>query len=238
MNPCSTPTKGKHECGGRRRDQQFSQKQREVGLWSHILWRYRGFLWFGEEDLQQAKEQYPSIVLEAQQLLGYGADKEGWPWVSASWSKLNNATDIVDVKYGGSGYTVVWLFHQSSCHHNYINFLVILSKILVKDGGTRRVWVTNDHRPWQWDSKGLRTTLRECGIKMTCILSYQTMTASWREDYSRTTPQWLRLLCLLFTKILHVYRKSVPSSKSILLSTHKRYSIETSTILNPLTQYQ
>ena len=66
---------------------------------------------FGEEDLQQAKEPYPSIVLEAWRLLQYGADEEGCWTGECFMEKVKNVADIVDVKYGGSGYIVVWLFH-------------------------------------------------------------------------------------------------------------------------------
>ena len=53
------------------------------------------------------------------QLLEYGAEKEGY-WTGDRFMKqVENAANIVDIKYDKDNYTVVWLFDQSSCHRKF-----------------------------------------------------------------------------------------------------------------------
>ena len=85
--------------------------------------------------------------------------------------QVENAADIADVKYGAT-HTIVWLFDQSSCHKKFDDLALQANKILVKDGGCRRVrdtvwagctqttYMVNDDS----SAKGLRTILRERGI--------------------------------------------------------------------------
>ena len=52
--------------------------------------------------------------------------------------QIRNAANIADVKYGAT-HTIVWLFDQSSCHRMFDDLALQSSKILVKNGGPRRV---------------------------------------------------------------------------------------------------
>ena len=53
--------------------------------------------------------------------------------------QIENAANIVDVKYDMDNYTVVWLFDQSSCRRKFDEKALVAKNILVKDGGPRRM---------------------------------------------------------------------------------------------------
>ena len=78
--------------------------------------------------------------------------------------QMENAADIANVKYEAT-HTIVWLFDQSSCHKTYADYVLQASKILVKDGGPRRVrdtiWGGNPQSMVNLDgtAKGLRMIL-------------------------------------------------------------------------------
>ena len=80
-----------------------------------------------------------ALFPEARRLLEYGADKEGYWMGERFMDQVKNAADIVDVNYGGDGYTVVWLFYQSRCHRKFSDDALQAKNILVKDGGPWRV---------------------------------------------------------------------------------------------------
>ena len=85
-------------------------------------------------EFESAKEQYPSIEPNAQCLLEYGAEKEGY-WTSDRFmEQVRCAADFADIKYGRT-HTIVWLFYQSSCHPKFHELALQASKILVNDGG-------------------------------------------------------------------------------------------------------
>ena len=103
--------------------------------------------------------------------------------------QIRNAADIADVKYGAT-HTIVWLFDQSSCHKKFDELALQSSKILVKDGGPRRVrdtvWggkpqsMVND----DGSAKGLRTILRERGINTVTMKADDMRTVlSYHEDF-------------------------------------------------------
>ena len=85
--------------------------------------------------------------------------------------------DIADIKYEGDRYTVVWLFVQSSCHRKFDERALQAKNILVKDGGPQRVrdtvWGRQSQSMVNEDGtvKGLRTILRERGIKTERMLA-------------------------------------------------------------------
>jgi hypothetical protein len=105
---------------------------------SDFVEEYGGYLKLSPEELDDAKSKYPNIEIAARRLLEYGAEKEGY-WTSDSFmGQIRNAANIADVKYGAT-HTIVWLFDQSSCHRKFDDLALQSSKILVKDGGPRRV---------------------------------------------------------------------------------------------------
>ena len=106
---------------------------------SDFVEEHGGFLRLSDKEFLHAKERYPSIVPEARRLLEYGADKEGYWTGERFMDQVKNAASIADIKYGGSGYTVVWLFDQSSCHRKFSDDALQAKNILVKDGGPQRV---------------------------------------------------------------------------------------------------
>ena len=122
------------------------------------------------EELESAKEQYPSIDPNARRLLEYGAEKEGYWTGERFMEQIRNAANIADIKYGFS-HTIVWLLDQSSCHCKFDELSLQASKILVKDGGSRRVrdtvWAGRPQSMVNPDgsAKGLRSILLERGIK-------------------------------------------------------------------------
>ena len=81
------------------------------------------------------------------------------------------AADIAETRYDdATTHTLVWLFDQSSRHRKMDELALVSSKVLVKDGGPRRVRETT----WAGQpqpmvngggmTKGLTTILRERGI--------------------------------------------------------------------------
>ena len=148
---------------------------------SDFVEEHGGYLKLSPVELVQAKRTYPNIQPAARRLLEYGAEREGY-WTSDRFmEQINNAADIADIKYGAT-HTIVWLFDQSSCHKKYDNHALQASKILVKDGGLRRVrdtvWGGKPQSMVNPDgtAKGLRTILRERGIN----------TANMKADDMRT----------------------------------------------------
>ena len=136
---------------------------------SDFVEEHGGYLRLTPEELESAKEEYPSVDPNAQRFLEYGAEKEGY-WTSERFmEQIQNAANIADIKYGCS-YTIVWLFDQSSCHRKFDELSLQASKILVKDGGSRRVrdtvWAGRPHSMVNagGSAKGLRTILLERGI--------------------------------------------------------------------------
>ncbi len=61
-----------------------------------------GFLRLTYEQYEQAKVNYPSIRLQARELLEYGEGKEGY-WTSEKWNKLSRSLtqSIPEAKDGG-----------------------------------------------------------------------------------------------------------------------------------------
>ena len=125
--------------------------------------------------------------------LEYGAERNGY-W-TGEWFlnqlhlALHLACDIADVKYPNDKYTLIWLFDQSSCHKKF-NDDALVSKILVKDGGPRRVrdtvWARETQSMVNEDgtAKGLRTILRERGINTERMLANDMRTVlSNHEDF-------------------------------------------------------
>ena len=53
--------------------------------------------------------------------------------------QIENAANIVDIKYDKNKYTVVCLFDQSNCHRKFDEKALWAKNIPVKDGGPRRV---------------------------------------------------------------------------------------------------
>ena len=102
--------------------------------------------------------------------------------------QIRNATDIADYKYRAT-HTIVWLFDQSSCHKKFDELALQASKILVKDGGRRRVrdtvWAGSVQEMVNEDgfAKGLRTILQERGINTQTMKADDMRTIlSFRED--------------------------------------------------------
>ena len=128
------------------------------------------------EEIDHAHTQYPHIQPNARQLLEYGAEKEGY-WKSERFmDQIKNVADIANIKYGAT-HTIVWLFDQISCHKKFDELSLQASKILVKDGGPRRVrdtvWAGRPQAMVNDDgsTKGLRTILRERGINTANMIS-------------------------------------------------------------------
>ena len=106
---------------------------------SDFVEEHGGFLKLLPDELDHTcKVAIPDIQPAARQLLEYGAEKEGY-WTSKRFmEQIKNAANIADVKYGAI-HTIVWLFDQSSCHKKYGDLALQANKILVKDGGPRKV---------------------------------------------------------------------------------------------------
>ena len=93
--------------------------------------------------MKHSSMQRKTIVQEAQQLLEYRAEKDGY-WTSDHFmEQVKNAAKIAEFK-------LVWLFDQSSCHHKFHEHALQAKNILVKDCGARRVretvWVDDPKR--------------------------------------------------------------------------------------------
>ena len=136
---------------------------------SDFVEEHGGYLKLLPDEVDEAKSQYPNIKPDARSLLEYGAEKEGY-WTSERFmDQIRNAADIADYKYRAT-HTIVWLFDQSSCHKKFDELALQASKILVKDGGRRRVrdtvWAGSIQEMVNEDgfAKGLRTILQERGI--------------------------------------------------------------------------
>ena len=106
--------------------------------------------------------------------------------VNDSWTK---SADIADYKYRAT-HTIVWLFDQSSCHKKFDELALQASKILVKDGGRRRVrdtvWAGSVQKMVNEDdfAKGLRTILQERGINTQTMKADDMRTVlSFHEDF-------------------------------------------------------
>ena len=157
---------------------------------SDFVEEHGGFLKLLPDELERAKLQYPDIQPAARQLLEYGAEKEGY-WTSERFmEQMKNAANIADVKYGAT-HTIVWLFDQSSCHKKFGDLALQANKILVKDGGARRVrdtvWGGQPQEMVQDDgsAKGLRTILRERGINTVTMKADDMRTVlSFHEDFA------------------------------------------------------
>ena len=103
--------------------------------------------------------------------------------------QIKNAADIANIKYGAT-HTIVWLFDQSSCHKKFDELSLQASKILVKDGGPRRVrdtvWAGRPQAMVNDDgsAKGFRTILRERGINTANMKADDMRTVlSFHEDF-------------------------------------------------------
>ena len=136
---------------------------------SDFVEEHGGYLRLSPAEVENAKMLFPSINPSPRCLLEYGAEKEGY-WTSERFmAQIRNAADIADCKYGTT-HTIVWLFNQSSCHKKFDELSLQASKILVKDGGSRRVrdtiWAGKPQKMVRDDgsAKGLRTILHERGI--------------------------------------------------------------------------
>ena len=79
--------------------------------------------------LKRAKEHNPEISQSARQLLEYGYWKG-----NRFMAHVENAENNADFKYRKDKYTIVWLFHQSSCHRKFYEQAHIAKNILVKAG--------------------------------------------------------------------------------------------------------
>ena len=127
-------------------------------------------IYASDEEHEGLKRTKPRCPQAARQTLEYGAEKEGY-WTGDRFMKqVETAADIAEFKYPAATHTLVWLFDQSSCHRKMDNMALQANKLLVKDGGPRRVrdttWAGRPQNMLNDDgtAKGLRTILRECGI--------------------------------------------------------------------------
>ena len=120
-----------------------------------------------DAEFERARERSPDLIQSARQLPEYGAEKEGY-WTGDRFMKqVENAANIVDIKYDKDNYTVVWLFDQSSCHRKFGEKALLAKNILVKDGqggwgqcGKRTKKIVTG----ECVAKGLRSILQERGI--------------------------------------------------------------------------
>jgi hypothetical protein len=183
------------DAGGGRKTSNFSKDEGEWIMVSDFVEEHGGYLRLTDEELEQAKEDYPSSVPVAQRLLEYGADKEGYWTGERFMEQMKNAVDIADIKYRGDRYTVAWLFDQSSCHRKFDERALQAKNILVKDGGPRRVrdtvWGRQPQSMVNEDgtAKGLRTILRERGINTERMLADDMrVVLSNHEDFANEKP--------------------------------------------------
>ena len=157
---------------------------------SDFVEEFGGYLALTPEELEGAKAHHPTIKRQARALLEYGAERDGYWTGERFMNQLHLACDIADVKYPNDKYTLIWLFDQSSCHKKFNDDALVASKILVKDGGPRRVrdtvWAREPQSMVNEDgtAKGLRTILRERGINTERMLAPDMRTVlSNHEDF-------------------------------------------------------
>ena len=112
-----------------------------------------------------------NFIFTAPLLTEYGADKEGYWTGDRFMQQVEFTADIAETRYDdATTHTLVWLFDQSSRHRKMDELALVSSKVLVKDGGPRRVRETT----WAGQpqpmvngggmAKGLTTILHERGI--------------------------------------------------------------------------
>ena len=82
MSLFSTPMKGSHGCGGGGGGEErpaILPKMKGSGIMvSDFVEEYGGFLKLTNEAFKHAKENDPTMVQEARQLLEYGVEKDGY----------------------------------------------------------------------------------------------------------------------------------------------------------------
>ena len=86
---------------------------------SDFVEEHGGFLRMSPEELTLARASNPDFPDEAREMLGYGAEREGYWTGERFMAQIEKATLIAEYKYTPAMHALVWLFDQSSCHRAY-----------------------------------------------------------------------------------------------------------------------
>ena len=88
---------------------------------SDFIEEHNGYLKLTDAEYEEDRSSLPGLWKEAQYILKYGADNQGY-WNSDKFmNQVKQAVTIAKIKYPGASNTIVFLFVQSSGHTAYDN---------------------------------------------------------------------------------------------------------------------
>ena len=97
-----------------------------------------GYLRLTDEEYAEVIKMNPTIKEEARLLLEYGENKEGYFNSKKFMAQMEDAVAIANIKYPRKeGFTVYWIFDQSSCHTAYADDALNVAEMNVNPGGSQ-----------------------------------------------------------------------------------------------------
>lgn len=189
---------------GKKGENMLRPKSKGSGIMvSDFVDEHNGYFILTEAEHKQACRTNPDLKRCARQYLEYGESREGY-WTSEKFmAQMKIAVDIAEAKYPReSGWKLVWVFDQSSCHKAMSDDALDASAMNVKPGGKQpimrdTVWAGATQRMVFTNgvAKGLKAVLEERGICTDTLVADQMRTIlSNHEDFKSEQPKLIHYL--------------------------------------------